>query len=506
MLFWICPECGRECSPRVRECPACTQTSENVAPVPAYAAETMSVTDGILAMAETLQEAHQTAEALVPAQVAASSLNGAAANGHPTQLTILDAATATEDDSRLPVVELPSSETIDSLVRSLVESAAAPESEPEEAEQLTMDPAPPEPSAIPEPVLDTAATAAAIEQLASEWIEDPVAATLLEPPAVVAETFAPVDTAIEQLADEQLAAIEAAAHPDPLPASVEPETAAEGSETLAARAMELQAEVLVDAIAEKLQVRESGIRQIVTSFQHAPAAVLLAAPRDILTEPAPPDVQWRRTPRPSIPAAKPRHAMAAVQMFGPQPLTLAGPSLPIQLRTFTEERTETQLYGAKRASLPSWVVSLVVATCLFLGAGSVMQFLTGRREPHAAAAQSTASASNASPAAAVEQHPFSRFIEVTGIRVVADLSRKAQVQYIVVNHSSISINNASIRLAVHSAAESSGAAPLFTVSAVVSLAPYQSKEIRTDLDSQLRSTAIPEWDNLRPDVQVSVQQ
>jgi len=23
MLYWICPECGGECSPAIRECPAC---------------------------------------------------------------------------------------------------------------------------------------------------------------------------------------------------------------------------------------------------------------------------------------------------------------------------------------------------------------------------------------------------------------------------------------------------------------------------------------------------
>src|SRR5579862_5499829 len=24
MLYWICPECGHECSPAIRECPTCT--------------------------------------------------------------------------------------------------------------------------------------------------------------------------------------------------------------------------------------------------------------------------------------------------------------------------------------------------------------------------------------------------------------------------------------------------------------------------------------------------
>jgi len=187
-------------------------------------------------------------------------------------------------------------------------------------------------------------------------------------------------------------------------------------------------------------------------------------------------------------------------------LTLAGPSLPAQLRTFVEDRSATPVRNAKRASLPSWMVSVVVATCLFLGAGSILQFLTGSREPKAAAAESTQPAPAPVSVSAIEQHPFARLIEVTGIRVMADLNHKSQVEYIVVNHSSVAINNASVHLAVRAAADAPGAPPLFNVSAVVSLGPFQSKEIRQDLDSQLRATALPEWENLRPDAQVSIQQ
>ena len=57
---------------------------------------------------------------------------------------------------------------------------------------------------------------------------------------------------------------------------------------------------------------------------------------------------------------------------------------------------------------------------------------------------------------------------------------------------------------IRSTSDSSASAPLFTVSvAVPSLGPYQSKEIKTDLDAGLRSASIPEWENLRADVQVS---
>ena len=125
----------------------------------------------------------------------------------------------------------------------------------------------------------------------------------------------------------------------------------------------------------------------------------------------------------------------------------------------------------------------------------------------AAVVPSPSQAAASVPAApAFEQHPFARFVEVTGLRVVADLSHRSQVQYIVVNHSSEQLSGMLIRIAVRSSADPAGAKPLFTVSAVIpSLGPHQSKEIRTDLDSQLRSSAIPDWEYLRTDVQVGTQ-
>src|SRR5580692_9376470 len=31
MLYWICPECGHECSPAIRECPTCTSVAQSPA-------------------------------------------------------------------------------------------------------------------------------------------------------------------------------------------------------------------------------------------------------------------------------------------------------------------------------------------------------------------------------------------------------------------------------------------------------------------------------------------
>src|SRR5579864_7566106 len=123
MLYWICPECGGECSPAVRECPACAGppviSPASVAPVHRKPA----VTEEVLALVQSLQPTSP-----APFQVPPS-------NGHSTPLTALALAeVATE--------ELPPPEAIESLVRPLIESTTfAPpvqlESQPPSPEALS---------------------------------------------------------------------------------------------------------------------------------------------------------------------------------------------------------------------------------------------------------------------------------------------------------------------------------------------------------------------------------
>src|SRR5580693_684743 len=51
MLCWICPECGRDCSPAVRECPACAEQGQSQA----QSQKQSNFTQGVLSMVESLR-------------------------------------------------------------------------------------------------------------------------------------------------------------------------------------------------------------------------------------------------------------------------------------------------------------------------------------------------------------------------------------------------------------------------------------------------------------------
>jgi len=435
------------------------------------------VTGGVLALARSIQLL-----APAPQQLLLAGVTNGHSNGH---------------------VAIPEDETIEYLVRPLVESAETEAASLLDAsiEALAIAMEPPtasEPRALASDTRDavettslesTEAAPVATEQLAA------LAAALERVPAV--ETVAP---AVEQVAPAVEAPVEAvAAIPDeptydPGPLS---------------NALELHAEALLHVINTQLDAFESAIRSIVATFQARPVCALLAAPREIVIAPARPATQWLRTTRPSIRSVKPSGPNSSSLSSGPLTSALAGPCLPADLRTLGEKMV-IKPGRPKRANVPTWVISLLVATGLLLGAGRFVQYVSENQEAKAAPASSQHPAQASAGtliSAPGDPHPLARFVEVTGLRISADLNRKSQLQYLVVNHSSVRLADATLKIAVRSAADSSGAPPLFTLSVVVpGLGPYQSKELRTDLDAALRSASIPDWENLRADVQVSTKQ
>jgi hypothetical protein len=272
-------------------------------------------------------------------------------------------------------------------------------------------------------------------------------------------------------------------------------------------ALKLQAESLLDEIKSGLDALETKIQAIVATFHTQPKLALLAAPSAIVTAPAPPDLQWMKMPRPKLAAHKPSDRKCDRVIAPPQKLPLAGPCLTPELQNYIEAPSAERARARNGIGLPAWIVSLVIATSLFLAIGVGLQYLTTNRAAKAAVVPTPAPAAASAPAApAFEQHPFARFIEVAGLRVVADTNHRSQVQYIVVNHSATPLSGMTIQIAVRSSVDPASSKPLFTVSTVVpSLGPHQSKEIRTDLDSELRNSAIPDWEYLRTEVHVGTQ-
>jgi hypothetical protein len=449
MLYWICPECGHECSPAIRECPTCT-------------------TPEILLLAQNLQSAQ-------PSPSRPASLEPVNPAAWPVPVPVTGPA----------------------LV-----AAQSPQAE------FGWKPA------GLAPIGDIGFRAAVLCPLKAR--EQPV-----EPAPSRRRSVAFVRQALPGIGTSGLALAELAQSTEvPLPASqagIQNNLAAlhpkARSVAFISSRLALAGESLSDLFhalersAEELE--RTAIRAIQASFQDHPPELLLCAAREIVTAPAPPSEQWMRSPKIVFSAQAPANAAPAILAAGPQPPTLAGPCLPPQLRNFTGSRGSNRRPARKRTGTPTWMFTVLVAVALFLGAGSLLQYVTDNRDARAASVPTEPARASAPapapPLPVAEGHPGARFVEVAGVRVVTAPNRKPQLQYIVINHSAAELTGLNIHIAGRSADSPSGA-PLFNVSSIVpSLGANQSKEIRTDLDAGINPASIPDWQSLRTDVLIARQ-
>ena len=195
-------------------------------------------------------------------------------------------------------------------------------------------------------------------------------------------------------------------------------------------------------------------------------------------------------------------------------ITLPGPMLTRALvsfvgREFTPIFLEARPFRKRFAY--GWVAAvLAVGTILGVGFSSIVS--PPGRPPVEARASSDGNPAESNPEAttpmnapvqATGANPLSKMIEVTGFRIVLDPSRKPQVEYLVVNHSSARFPDATIYVSLRTANAHVGQAPLCRFSfAAPDLGPYEAKEMISAIEKTNRAINLPEWQDLRAEIEI----
>jgi hypothetical protein len=158
--------------------------------------------------------------------------------------------------------------------------------------------------------------------------------------------------------------------------------------------------------------------------------------------------------------------------------------------------------------IPTWLLSVVFALAFFgLGAGVyfVSQHFRNKSQAAAPAAQSPQPAFEtpqpASPA--VKQHPYLKYIQITGWRLLQDARKRPEIRFIVVNHSGAEIPdiNATVNLRARAGTETE---PIGSFSfKLPSLGPYESRDLSAPLNTKLKVYEFPDWQNLFEEIQIA---
>ena len=446
MFHWICPECGREIAPTVRECPACDPKAVVAEPAlvgvveaPARALTVEAPARGLNVEAPVRALPPRTLSVEAPPRIVSSA---------PVRFRPPEPAPVLPDEDELP--------------------------------QLT-----PSPFAGNNSLAELAM---AIGLLDDATPDPPMAAKVVfslraAPPALKARTpeLTPASGALRQAL--------------PPPASASNRATPERQPHLVETRADLP---LAGAHPPAVSVQAS-----VTAL--APSRASLAAPRGTpYAGPAPalaPLVHYSPLEgRPLRPAAPLR---SRPKLDSARRVTLPGPMLTPSLVAF-KDRELAPIFKESRSrdfTIPaSFIRWMIVAVMVLLAVRVVFSFLPQKPANASTTAAAAAPVSVSTPAVS---NSLSKAIEVTGFRIVVDPAKKSEIQYLVVNHTPARVSNMTVYVTLRTADDKAGQPPLSRFSfAAPNLGPFQSKEMVSFIEKMNRPVSLPEWQDLRADIEI----
>ncbi len=151
-----------------------------------------------------------------------------------------------------------------------------------------------------------------------------------------------------------------------------------------------------------------------------------------------------------------------------------------------------------QSGMPAWLLVLLVAGGLIgLGFGLLTYMRSGSSDEPAAADASKAATKAVAKAS---DHPYSKVVEVAGLRVAESASQKLDIRMVVINHAAGELQEFKMQVDLNVTNAKPGAAPL--ASFTVKVAPIPAlgmRDVRATAPTQLRAYEFPDWQFLRAD-------
>jgi len=184
-------------------------------------------------------------------------------------------------------------------------------------------------------------------------------------------------------------------------------------------------------------------------------------------------------------------------------ITLPGPALPRELLSLQAAGLVPIGIGRRAGSGSNVWTGRLAVTAILVTAGLAASY---RVMP--GSATNTPAAAIVAPAAEQpvarpdNSHSLARFLEVSGVRFV-ELNKKAEIQYLVVNHSKAALSSLTVYVTLRAANAKQGQAPLARfMFRSPNLAAYEAKEMANPIEHIIGPLDLPDWQDLRADVEV----
>jgi hypothetical protein len=473
MFHWICPECGQEIAPGVKECPVCEPGSEHQSsPAPLLpAGHSPAVAPAPEVAPITPVAASAMAVLEPPAPLAEEPLPEPPRALHPE--VVLEPEVVLQPE----IVERPEPQ----INRETSPLSAPPES------------APPEPETFADRLADLA------ERLQGDRI--PYTAQQIIP----------------SKGDQRAHAEEAG---DRVPAVPTILDVTPGRPLLAPPpSMRLLAEPQPPSVAREFSAREvfnpRPAEHLIRS--HAPMGAEPSVPEPVRMPDRPGRVAapalapfqdyYKAADRQMRPAAKSTTAAGSETLSKVEPkVTLPGPALPRELMSL-QAAGLVSIWRRRRHAAPNrfgWTTRIVVlAILLTAGIAAAFRVMPGTSPTvHVKQISEPAADTPVTAAKPDRSHSLARFVEVTGVRFM-EVNKKPQIRYLVVNHSSAPLGSVTVYVTLHASNSKPGQPPLsrFSFRSPI-LAAFEAKEMASPIERVVGPLDLPDWQDLQADVEV----
>jgi hypothetical protein len=145
------------------------------------------------------------------------------------------------------------------------------------------------------------------------------------------------------------------------------------------------------------------------------------------------------------------------------------------------------------------VLFLAVGAAIFFG----VKYFSGSGEASASAPNAVEKAGTPGGSSA-QNNMLQKYVDVVGMRLIEDPKKKAEVRFVVVNHSGAEISDlaANVNLWARTAKSDEEAVGTFSFK-MPSLGAYEAKEVSAPLNTKLKVYELPDWQNLVAEVQIT---
>ncbi len=201
------------------------------------------------------------------------------------------------------------------------------------------------------------------------------------------------------------------------------------------------------------------------------------------------------------PAAPPQQIL--MPDSGPR-MTLPGPTLPPELVSLKSANVVTVIGAGNKPRLPGWLISALLMLGIPIAGGLILLYFQPLQHSSADAPAAAEVQAPAAVAATENTHSLAQYVEVTGFRIVVDFNKKSEIHYLVVNHSAADLSGMTLFVTLRNSNAKPGQPPVCRFSfRAPGLGPFESKEMSSPIEKISRSVTLPEWQDLKSEVQIA---